>query len=474
MARENQGLQIALIVFVALTIILGVTTFLFFNSYSDAKARAEKNADDAREASDGLRTSTTRYDDLKKKVGFAETDDPSAIDKLFQEDMQTYASAYPAENRTYREVLAQQAATIREHADKYDVLLAQKNDLDSRYGVREANTLPKIQQEEAAAKQANDDKIAELNKFAEQRRQITADQAQLAKQLDDARKKSAADLKILSDQLDGAGEKMDALVKVVGSQREKIDGLVKETFEVPDGTVRWVNQGTGTVWIDLGRADSLSRQVTFAVYPADMTNLTKAGKKASVEVTQIMGEHLAEARILEDEITDPIMPGDKIHTPVWSPGEKKHFALAGFFDVDEDGRSDHELIRNLITMNGGVVDCEVDPNGGDVVGTMTTDTRYLVLGQAPEAPGTVNSVDAYTKMMKQADLLGVQKITLGELLQRMGWKNQTPTRHYGLGANPANFAPRPPEGMPRVSSGTVTELFRPRTPPRPGTGGGAY
>ena len=30
MARENQGLQIALIVFVMLTIILGVTTYLFF------------------------------------------------------------------------------------------------------------------------------------------------------------------------------------------------------------------------------------------------------------------------------------------------------------------------------------------------------------------------------------------------------------------------------------------------------------
>jgi hypothetical protein len=32
-ARENQGLQIALIVFVMLTIILSVTTFIFYNNY---------------------------------------------------------------------------------------------------------------------------------------------------------------------------------------------------------------------------------------------------------------------------------------------------------------------------------------------------------------------------------------------------------------------------------------------------------
>ena len=39
-ARENQGLQIALIIFVMLTIVLIVTTFLFFRNYQEAQ---EKN-----------------------------------------------------------------------------------------------------------------------------------------------------------------------------------------------------------------------------------------------------------------------------------------------------------------------------------------------------------------------------------------------------------------------------------------------
>ena len=41
MARENQGLQIALIVFVMLTIILGVTTYLFFRQYERSRHQGE-------------------------------------------------------------------------------------------------------------------------------------------------------------------------------------------------------------------------------------------------------------------------------------------------------------------------------------------------------------------------------------------------------------------------------------------------
>ena len=45
-ARENQGLQIALIVFVMLTIVLIVTTFLFFQNYRDEQTKNKKAADD--------------------------------------------------------------------------------------------------------------------------------------------------------------------------------------------------------------------------------------------------------------------------------------------------------------------------------------------------------------------------------------------------------------------------------------------
>ena len=48
--KENQGLQIALIIFVVITVILSVSTFMFFKYYEDAvlvQAEAESRAEKA-------------------------------------------------------------------------------------------------------------------------------------------------------------------------------------------------------------------------------------------------------------------------------------------------------------------------------------------------------------------------------------------------------------------------------------------
>ena len=78
----------------------------------------------------------------------------------------------------------------------------------------------------------------------------------------------------------------------------------------------------GIVWINVGRADGLQPLMTFSVYPDDISDLSKGAVKGSVEVTKILGDHMAEARITDDTITDPFMPGDKIDTSLWSPGEQ--------------------------------------------------------------------------------------------------------------------------------------------------------
>jgi hypothetical protein len=140
-------------------------------------------------------------------------------------------------------------------------------------------------------------------------------------------------------------------------------------------------------------------------------------------------------------------------------------------DIDGDGKSDQQTVQNLITMNGGVVDCYVDEKGQQR-GHMTVNTRYLVLGEAPDAKGQADVINAYSRMIGEAERLGIQKITVGELLQRMGWKNQTPVVRFGRGANPNDFRAKPPDGVPRVSGGNVSEVFRPRRPP--GSRGSAY
>ena len=117
------------------------------------------------------------------------------------------------------------------------------------------------------------------------------------------------------------------------------------------------------MWIDRGWADGLDRQVTFSVYSGDTTDLAKAAKKASIEVTKVTDEHMAMARILDDKSTDPIVQGDKLFTPAWAPGEQKHFALVGFLDLSGEGRDDHQGVKNLILLHHGVIDCDVDAKG---------------------------------------------------------------------------------------------------------------
>jgi len=472
MARENQGLQIALIIFVMLTIILGVTTFIFFRQYEEADLKAQANlkkTSEIRQAADALTGDNNR---LKEIIGFAGSDTLPTIDEEFDEDMKKYAGTFPEDSRFYRQVLARLFEVITEKNVELASAKDEVQELKDKYEVREASKDPQIKQHLDAVAKAGEDLAAERRKFKGERDRITEDQTEIASQMQKARKDSAAAIAKIDAKLQETGSRLKKLAELNRRKSEKLDAIVKDTFEVPDGEIRWVNQRNGTVWINVGRADALERQVTFSVYPTDTTNLTNAGSKASIEVTQILGEHLAEARVIEDKVADPIMPGDKIHTPVWSRGEQKRFALAGFMDVDDDGSSDQHVVRNLITMNGGKVDCEVNEKGVRV-GKMTIDTRYLVLGDPPTAKGQAQFIASYTRMIGDAERLGIQKIPLAELLGRMGWKKQTRVVRFGRGANPNDFRAKPPDGVPKVSTGSVSDVFKPRRPPRDG-GRGAY
>jgi hypothetical protein len=245
--------------------------------------------------------------------------------------------------------------------------------------------------------------------------------------------------------------------------------------DIPTGEVVSVDQKSGTVWINLGRADALKALQSFAVYSADITDLTKSKPKASIEVA-VLGQHMAEARITRDEIADPILPGDKIHTPLWKPGEKMHFALAGVMDVNGDGRSDLELVRHLISVNDGVVDAfQVDHGSemGKVDGQMSLATRYLVLGEEPTEKTSPEFMNLRSKLISRAGELGVRSITLKDLLDRMGFQRQAHVVSFGRGSNAADFKIHPGEGTRPVSSGNVSEIFKPRQPPR-SSSGGAY
>ncbi len=460
MARENQGLQIALIVFVMLTIILGVTSYLFFKQYQTAWAEAQKNLEDRNAQAKLAGEKGTEADTLKRLIIGPSQDSAETVGAQFKDDMRKYAGAYQEEFHFYRPLLEKVEKTL---ADKNDALQKAQKDLEAFKALfigREASKDPEIKGFQEAADKAQKHDEKESADFITRRDQIVAEQTKIQADLNRVQKESKAALDKEAANSAGLQGQLVSLTKDYDQKSAKLNKMTAENFDAPLGEVRWVNQRTGTAWINLGRADSLVRQVSFSVFPADITNLTLSAKKASIEVTQFLGAHLAETRITDDKPDDPIMPGDKIYTPIWSPYQPRHFALTGFLDMDGDGKSDLATLRDLITMNGGVVDSYLNEKG-EIVGQMTINTRYLVCGAKFEEADQDPQRKGDTAMTKTAARLGVPSISLDDLLERMGWKNPTRVVRYGKGLNIKDFAPKAPPGPQIKSTGSV---FLPRQP----------
>jgi hypothetical protein len=475
MARENQGLHFALIIFVMLTIVLGVTTFMFFRNYEEAERKAAEASKEANEKMSAARLTQEENNELKRLMGFDATMDLQAVNENYAKDMQTYAANFPEENRFYSPVLAYLHTVIQEKNQQLAEADTTIQELKDHNAAREREKDPQIEQFQTAAAKAREDLSAEQEKFEAARAELTEDKNELAAAMQKARKEADVALSDVQQKLETRQKQIRGLQEATITMKSKLEDVQKETFEIAHGEIRWVNQRNGTVWINLGQADALGRQTTFSVYPADTTDVSRQGKKGSIEVIQILGDHLAEARIIEDDVSDPIMPGDKIHTPVWNPGEARRFALVPFMDIDGDGESEQDVVRNIITMNGGVIDAEVveTSGGAERRGKMTINTRYLVRGEPPTDKSNQELIKEVSRIVDEAEKLGVETISYKKLLHRMGWKNTAPVTQYGSGANPNDFRPVPPEGGVRTSSGNVSEIFKPRRP-RAGNRNTAY
>ena len=473
MARENQDLQIALIVSVMLTIILGVATFLCYRKYTDTEKSLQAALVDGSKKSSAADAARDEVNKLKKDfIGVPDTESVEVLSSQFGEDMKKYGGAYSQESQFYRPLVEKLFQTIQ---DKNKELVDTKDEnqrLTAKYETREAGKDAQLKEFADQVNRLTQDLKSREETFSKERTQITDDQNKIREQLKTAQKDAATEKTTLDAKNQETGSQLKKTQELARTLREQNASLTNQTMDVPDGEISRINQRNGTVWIDLGKADNLNPLITFAVYPADVSNLGKGAKKASIEVTQILDDHPAEARILDDKIADPIMPGDKIHTPVWNPGDKRHFALAGFMDVNGDGKNNLQLLRNLIKLNGGEVDCDVDEKG-KVNGEISIQTRFIVLGDKPSEKGDTSGAAAYSKIRGDAENLGIQKISLGDLLERMGYKPQSHLVNFGMGANPNDFKPKPEGGVNRVSSGNVSEIFKPREPPR-SSSGGAY
>jgi len=464
MARENQGLYAALIIFVILTLFLAVLTFVFFKQWDEATKRAMAAEQQAQENKRAADNTLRDNEQLKQYIGVPTTMKVDEIGEQVRKDFDTYAPNYQGETRNYHSILEYLATTLKSTNDSLAAAQAENEQLKDQIRQLEASKAPLVNQEKARADAANNQLLQERNKFNQDRQQLTQQAQQVQAKLVSFQQQSAQQLEKVQSDLKKAQDELRLALLKLQERSEQLRKVVEPTFEMADGRIRWVNPRTRRVWIDLGRSDGLLLQTTFAVYPAEVQDVSKASQKGKIEVTEILGDHLAEARITEDSPSDPIIPGDQIHTVVWSPGERQHFALTDGIDIDRDGKSDLETVLSIISASGGVVDCYLDDEGNRT-GQITNQTRYLVVGKAPDETSSKARRDARTQIEHEADTYGLTRITLAELLARMGWRYEARVLHYGPGASAGHLRELPPEGSIPASSGNVSPLFQPRRPP---------
>ncbi len=466
-ARQDQGLQIALIILIFLFILSAVAAYIGWKSYSESEQRGSELRTQLEDKNKQVNSYQAENEGLREMMGFGPNDNFESVKTTYEADMKRFGTAIADETRRfYKNVLE---AVHKESTDTAARVAESKklyNELDARYAAREAETNKQITEFKDKNKRLEEDNANERKKFRDFQLELENTKKELLSNLDKQRTELEGQIADRDGKIKAFDARVAELIRAVANLQEQVP-KDEESFEIADGRISWINQNNGTVWINVGEADSIHRQVTFNVYDADEHDADRAIKKGSIEVTKVMGDHMSEARITQDDPTNPILTGDNIYSPVWHRGKKLRFALTGIVDFNNDGNSDMQLARELIELNGGAVDAYLGDDG-KVVGEITAHTRYLVLGDYPESAIRANLQEGWQAMNRTASELGVETVTLDQFVNRMGYTPQDRVVRLGEGATASDFPARQDKSktLPEAEADAESEEFRPRTPYR--------
>lgn len=442
------GVHFALMFFVMLSIILGVMTYIYFNEGREARTALAKQS---KEASDQRTLAMNRdreITDLKnvlgvnyEAVGSRDNPEPNTVIHALQSEMQKNgAQLQPGQADAF-------LVHFQELRRRVDALSAERNQL-------EADLKNRNQELVALRREYQDDVDTADNALA----QAHQDLQNVQKEKDETVAALRQDVERLQRNYSQVQQERDQLqqelARAIEEHKQRETNLVAQNdrlrdryfeatdmeFEVADGQVHWVDHRAGTVWINLGQADNLNKRTTFSVYQKGTARVggRKEDIKAKVEVTNILGPHLAEARVTSEDVYRPIAPGDPIYTPLWSANESQHFAVVGRIDFDGDGHSDREALHNLIANSGGKIVAEVDDEGEFSGSDLNERTKFLIVGdlgdlsELPSSGATAerqrNAIERiqeeHKKLTTQAREQGVRVVSLHAFLDWIGHANK--------------------------------------------------
>ncbi len=466
------------------TLVLSFTTYMGFKDQAELKAQAQTAADGQKETDRLFKNALGDVEELKRKighvmdkVGVGTPNDPNTVLGAMTDDITKYGKEFGG-NNSFK-----------------DTIIALRQQVDDLTGQREqlqADVQSSKQQIQALQKQYN-------NQVVEAQKDATSAKADLQTRIRDfedliSRKNEEiaenrtklneavlanAQLQETFDRFKTRSEQNEKKYLAINTQlNEELDQLRETSFDKPDGLIRTVDNAARIVTINLGKSDYLIPQTTFSIYDKRNTGVGRgaADIKGKVEVTRILGDHMAEARITEEKLSRPIAPGDIVFSPLWEPGRKLKFSFVGLIDIDGDGKSDRKLLHDIIKASGAEIDNEVDDEGNRTGDGISVNTKYLVIGDIPDPtnfpPGSADAarvtkiIGQRSALSNEAVLQGVRKINLGDFLNYIGYEPKRrifdphdPTAPYTIkdGARSLNTNEGSSE---RFNTGKVSDFYK--------------
>ncbi|MEI7782009.1 MAG: hypothetical protein WCJ18_08820 [Planctomycetota bacterium] len=454
-ASVVQSLSIALIVFVMLTFVLAVTTYLFFKEKFDA-VEAVRNAETKMaEATTAEAKAREELTALQQVVGIAGAEAATGSDlqsKLNEEfgDIEEEKRHFTGVVAALKESLAKvsddlkkaEADKLEAEKSKQEALEAaakQRTELENQVKAKEAAAVELKQQfdEDRAKHEELSKRLAEKQKEALARSErldlLVAEIAKGESLLPPARQprfkageaegrvgllfdelrdreKQIAQQNTLLSELRVADKSLQETVLAATPKDDRIDGF--------DGRILSVNEADRSVLIDVGSTQGLRPGLVLKVYEPGDERPQAAASKAVVEVVAVESGALARARIRQASIRDPILEGDRVATSLWKPRTTFEAVIVGFVQMDGDETSDQDRLQELIERVGGRVEQMVSSST-----TMIVDAgppRTIGAGTERATGWRPADETRRDRQLKEARRLGIRIVGLDAFLEMLG------------------------------------------------------
>lgn len=463
-SSTNTGLKIALIVFVTLTFILATTTYFGFKGKFDAETQARTQKATADKTAEDLRAAQANEQLLRDKIGIAmvDPDDPTkvdpgkAIDAWFAERFGDFAE----DPRSYEKLAEWLQKAVREKDGQLKTLLIEK---DNRIAALERDIKQRDERVEAFRKESEDAKadaakqrqdFAAFRKTNEQEKEdinekykqalekatqlesieeavARAQDMVSARRLDRFKSQSAEErVGTMLDELRERERAINDSNELLAKLRVADPALQKTvTDSIPlddridgfDGRIVSIDQADRTVLILAESTRGMRTGLMLLVFGPDDPTPQIVRKKAVVEVMAIESPTLVRARIREDSLGDPILPGDGVATSLWEAGTQFTSVIVGFVQIERDAAPDTDRLTELIERVGGRVEDAVNPL-----------TTMVIDAGAPQAAGDDKARGWKEKdqirrrrQLDEAKRLGVRVIGIDQFMQMLGLRRDS-------------------------------------------------